>query len=57
MEAKIYATNECYKSLSNIIHLIQDLNVTNILIQFPIQMYNDNDHKGIETFTDEGKFS
>ena len=36
MEAKIYATNECYKSLSNIIHLIQDLNVTNTLIQFPI---------------------
>ena len=53
----MYATHECCKSLSHGIHLIQDLNVTNILIQFPIQIYNDNDHKGIETFTDERKFS
>ena len=29
--------------LSFIIHLIQDLNVTNTLIKFPIQIYNDNE--------------
>ena len=43
MEAKIYTTDECCKSLSHIIHLIQDLNIANKLLQFPIQVYNDNE--------------
>ena len=42
-EVEIYTTDECCESLSHMIHLIQDLKVTNSLIQFPIQIYNDNE--------------
>ena len=42
-ETEIYTTDESCKSLSYIIQLIKDVNVTNTLIQFPVPVYNDNE--------------
>ena len=41
-EAEIYATDECAKNILHLMNIIQDLDLTQELIQGPINIWNDN---------------
>ena len=42
-EADIYATDECYKVIQHVNNIISDLKVSDLLIQKPIKIFNDNE--------------
>ena len=41
-EAEIYATDECTKNILHLLHIIDDLHLTDDFIHGPIQIWNDN---------------
>ena len=41
-EAEIYATDECVKQIIHLQHLVEDLNITNLVMPSTTKVYNDN---------------